>query len=113
VRTLNQTKNTIIAETTEVADSVLSRLKGLLGRKDLPKGQGLVITDCRSIHMLFMRFAIDVVFVNKDNAVIGLVKNIKPFCFSPYFLRTAFCIELPAGTIDATSTALGDHILLD
>ncbi len=112
MRIINQTRNAVIAEQAEVADTALSRLKGLLGRESLPAGQGLVITDCRSIHMLFMRFAIDVIFVDRKDKAIGLVRNIKPFRFSPYFWRAAYCIELPPGTIDAASTALGDTVLL-
>jgi uncharacterized membrane protein (UPF0127 family) len=77
VRITNQTKNTLIAERAQLADTVVSRLVGLLNRVSLSQEEGLVITECRQIHMFFMRFAIDVIFVNKDNEV--LVRNIKPF----------------------------------
>ena len=110
MKIVNQSNNNILAQNAQLADTVISRLVGLLNRARLNSGEGLVITQCRSIHMFFMRFAIDVVFVDKNNAVIGLVKNIKPFMMSPYFFRSSYVIELPPGTIDASQTRLGDIV---
>jgi len=113
VRIINQTKNTLIAERAQLADTIVSRLVGLLNRGSLSPEEGLVITECRQIHMLFMRFAIDVIFVNKDNKVLGLVKNIKPFQISPYFFRAKKAIELPVGVIVSSRTEKGDTLLLE
>jgi uncharacterized membrane protein (UPF0127 family) len=113
IRTINKTKNTVIAQETEVADTAFSRLKGLLGRDNLPAGCGLVITQCRSIHMFFMRFGIDVIFVDRKNRVVGTVKRIKPFALSPYFWRATKAIELPEGVIDGTRTAVGDEVVVE
>ena len=108
MKIINSTKNTTVCEQVELADSAWSRLVGLLGRDSLPDGHGLVITQCRSIHMFFMRFAIDVVFVDKDNKAIGIVKRIRPFGHSPYYFRASAAIELPAGGIDKSRTEKGD-----
>ena len=108
MRIINQTKKTIIAEEALWADTVISRLVGLLSRTSLSSNEALVITECRSIHMFFMRFSIDVIFVNKENKVVGLVKNIKPFQMSPYFIRAKKAIELPVGGIDSSRTEKGD-----
>src|SRR3989338_5126053 len=92
MRIINKTKNTVIAPKAQLADTAFSRLKGLLGRDGLCPGEALIITQCRSIHMFFMRFAIDVVFVDKKNRVVGTVKRIKPFLMSPYFWRATAAI---------------------
>ena len=111
MRIINQTKKQIISENARLADTALSRVIGLLNRGSLSAGEGLVITQCRSIHMFFMKFSIDVIFVDRKNAVIGLVKRIQPFCMSPYFWRASCAIELPAGAIDATQTVIGDTVV--
>ena len=103
----------MIAESAETADTILFRLVGLLGRDDLPVGRGLVITQARSIHMFFMRFAIDVIFADKRHVVVGLVENIRPFRMSPYYWRASYCIELPSGTIAATRTQKGDTLKME
>lgn len=110
VKILNTSKNTVIANNVEVADSFFPRMKGLLGRTALADGEGLVITHCQSIHMFFMRFAIDAIFIDRENYVIGLVENIKPFQLSPLFFRARSVIEVPVGTIDQTATAVGDKV---
>ena len=106
----NTTRQTILASRTELADTVFSRLQGLLGRNSLPEQHALIITQCRSIHMFFMRFAIDAVFVDRQHKVVGLVENLKPFQMSPYFFRASYVIELPVGTIRETRTSLHDTI---
>ncbi len=92
------------------ADTSLARMKGLLGRHALKQGEGLIIRPCQSVHMFFMRFSIDVIFVDKVNIVVGLCPNLRPFNLSPIFWKSACAIELPAGTIERTSTAVGDQI---
>lgn len=88
----------------------MSRLKGLLGRDAIGPQEAMVITQCRSIHMFFMKFSIDVIFVDRKRRVVGLVKRIKPFLMSPYFWRATAAIELPEGMIDGTQTHVGDEV---
>ena len=95
-----------------MADSIFARMKGLLGRKELKSGQALVLKPCDSVHTFFMQFAIDVLFVDKHNKVVGAASNLLPFRLSPLFFRAAYAIELPAGVISSTATAKGDSILL-
>lgn len=106
----NLTQSTTLATTVTIADNPVSRMKGLLGRPNLPQGHALVIMPCNSVHMLFMQFAIDVVFLDNENKVVGLCEYLKPFQFSPIFWNSACAIELPAGTIKLTSTALGNYL---
>jgi len=93
-----------------VADNLLKRMKGLLGRRDLPVGEALWIKPCMSIHMFFMKFPIDVVFLSKRNSVIATVKNIQPNRMTRLYLKAASVLELPAGIIEATLTEVGDEI---
>ncbi|MFA5059291.1 MAG: DUF192 domain-containing protein [Candidatus Omnitrophota bacterium] len=110
MKIINTTRQTVIADQVAIADTPLSRMIGLLNRKQILPSEALVIESCNSIHMFFMRFSIDVIFVGKDNSVVGLVKNIKPFSLSPIFWKAQRAIELPAGTIQASGTCLGDSI---
>ncbi len=110
---INTTKSVTIAQSGVMADTFFSRMIGLLSRKALEKGEALVITRCQSIHMLFMRFSIDAIFVDKNNCVVGLVKAIKPFQLSRIFLKASYVIEAPTGTIVQTETDLGDKIKIE
>jgi len=96
-----------------VANTPFKRMKGLLDRKELKKGQALVLKPCNSIHTFFMRFRIDVLFVAKDNAVIEAIPNIRPFRLTYIYFNAALAIELPTGTIQSSSTSKGDSILLE
>ena len=113
MKILNYTKNTILAKEARLADTFVSRMIGLLDRPNISKGEALVITQCQSIHMFFMRFAIDVVFANKDNQIVGLVENIQPFRLSPIFFKASYAIELAPGVIVDSKTAIGDRISLE
>ncbi len=106
----NITQQTVLATRAARADTPASRLKGLLGRGSIDPDEALVISDCRSIHMMFMRFAIDVVFTDRNGTVVGCVERIPPFRLSPYFWRAFFAIELPPGRIAESRTRRGDRI---
>ena len=107
---LNLTRKTTIASHVEMADTFFKRMQGLLGRASLGAGEALIITHCQSVHMLWMKFAIDVIFIDQQNKVVGLTARIKPFKFSPIFWKSSCAIELPAGTIETTNTQMGDEI---
>jgi len=104
----NKTQRTVLARQAFVANNFLKRSIGLLGRERLDADEALIIPQCQAIHMFFMRFPIDVVFVDRKHHVVGLVHKIKPFCMSPLFWKAYFAIELPAGTIERTKTVKGD-----
>lgn len=112
MKIINKTNNNIIADEAVIANTPLKRMKGLLGEKELAQGKALVLDPCNSIHMLFMRFAIDVLFVDKNNRVVKAISSIKPFHFSPIYLKSKLAIELPADTISSTLTKEGDTILI-
>ena len=95
----------------EVANNFLTRLKGLLGTKQLGTGKGLVIRPCNSIHTFGMNYDIDVLFVDAGDNVIKVINNMPPSRYS-MCLKSSYVIELPAGTIEATGTIVGDKISL-
>src|SRR5688500_20399255 len=77
--TLRREDGRVVAESVIVADSTMRRLRGLLGRGDLPSGHGVLLRPAWSIHTAFMRFPIDVVFLDPDQVVIRIVPNLTPF----------------------------------
>jgi uncharacterized membrane protein (UPF0127 family) len=107
--TLRREDGRVVAESVTVADSTMRRLRGLLGRGDLPSGQGILLRPAWSIHTAFMRFPIDVVFLDADQVVIKIVPRLPPF-------KTASCrgarevVELRAGECDRRGLSLGDRV---
>ena len=84
-----------------------------MGRKDLKYSEAMVIKPCNAIHTFFMSFSIDVLFVNKYNKVVKIIVNMPAFRLSPICFKSQFVVELPAGTIQATQTTLGDQIAIE
>ncbi|MBP7215872.1 MAG: DUF192 domain-containing protein [Candidatus Omnitrophica bacterium] len=104
----NLTKNTVLATNAFVAKSFFTRLKGLLGRKQLPQNEALIIQPCNAIHTFFMRFSIDVVFLDKNDVVIKVIHALKPFRITATYFKASKVIELPSGVLQATSTTESD-----
>ena len=104
---LNQTRNTVLATHLDLADSPRAREKGLLGRDHLPPGEGLWIVPCQAIHMFFMRFSIDLVYIDRKKRVRKVRSSVAPWrvsaCFSAHSV-----LELPDGTVRDTRTRCGD-----
>jgi len=100
----------MIASHARIANSFITRLVGLLKTPSLAAGEGLYIAPCTQIHMFGMKYAIDVVFMDKQGQVVGLCQKIEPGQISPLFSRAFSCIEIPPGTISATRTETGDLV---
>lgn len=109
---LNQTRQTVVADTVQMATSFLTRLVGLMGRPDLPKGHGLWIMPCNDIHSCFMRFEFDALFLDKSHQVLYIVERMKPWRISKIVRGGKTVLELPAGTIAASKTQIGDQLAL-
>jgi hypothetical protein len=105
---INSTKNTVITNTVELANTFLKRLKGLLGRSHLPEKHGILIYPCNQIHSFFMKFPFDAVFLTRDNRVIFFMEDIKPGEIGPLIPKAYSVLELPAGTVRKTKTEYGD-----
>ncbi|MDP4092478.1 MAG: DUF192 domain-containing protein [Bacillota bacterium] len=110
MKIVNLTRNKSLADNCIHADSFLSRFKGLMLKKNISPGSGLLIKPCSSIHMFFMRFSIDVIFIDRDNVIIHTMSGIKPWHVSPFIKGSKSVLELPEGTIVITGTNKGDKI---
>lgn len=95
------------------ANTFFQRLKGLMFRKAPLVGEGLWIIPCNSIHMCFMKFPIDVVFLCKNVQVVKLVRGIKPWRFVAPVKGTHSALELPEGAIDELKLQLGQKIKIE
>lgn len=105
---INKTRGMVVAKRVSVANTFFSRMRGLIGKSFLANDEALVITKCTSIHMFFMRFPIDAIFVDSDNQVVGIVSGIKPFQLSKIYWKASFVIEIAAGVISVSKTGVGD-----
>ena len=113
VRVYNCSRDVLLGDRVEVADTFLSRLLGLMFRARLADGGGLILDPCNSIHMLFMRFPIDVIFLDSGGIVVGLLRAIAPWRVSGIYWNAVKAVELPAGVIDASGTEEGDTIAIE
>jgi hypothetical protein len=93
----------------EVAESAAMRNKGLLGRKQLAPGEGLWISPCEAVHTFWMKFPIDLVYLDRKNRIRKLVSTVPPWRLSAC-LRAHSVLELPSGTIRETQTQPGDTL---
>jgi uncharacterized protein len=109
-RIANQTRGGLLASQAELADTFLKRGLGLMGRRSLPEGGGLILYPNNNIHMFFMRFAIDVLFVDRDDRIVGLRHSFKPWRPFAAALAARYTIELPAGLLASTQTEIGDKL---
>lgn len=135
VRLINQTQGRVLCEHCEIADNLVTRIKGLLGRASLAENAGLLITPCPSVHMIGMKFAIDVLFLTRENRVTDWVENL-PAGFHFYVAKPRSvdvgvqfneppipapeggtqigkpfaALELPAGAIARSGAQVGDEI---
>ena len=112
VRVENVTRGTVVAERVRVARSSRDRTVGLLGRDGLPDDEGLWIERSPSIHMFFMRFAIDAVFVGSDGRVTKVVPDLRPWRVVWWARGARDCLELAAGAAGRSATQPGDELRL-
>jgi uncharacterized membrane protein (UPF0127 family) len=109
---VNCTRSTTLATQLETAATSAARNKGLLGRQSLGIGHGLWIVPCQSVHTATMRFAIDLVYLDRRLRVRKVVARVVPWRIS-LCLPAHSVIELPAGTIAATQTRRGDQLAFE
>lgn len=106
----NTTRGTILAQESENAVTHIRRGIGLMGRRGLPEGGGLIIQPCNSIVCFFMRFPIDVLFIDANDHVCHLYRGMRPWRTSRIVRASKFVIELPAGSLERTDTVLNDEV---
>ncbi len=104
------TTNRILAGDLAVAETFFTRLKGLLGKTSLTETEGLWIKPCKGVHTFGMRFPIDVVFLNRDNRVVEIIRALQPNQMTRLYQDASSVIELPAGTLDSSETVIGNEV---
>ena len=113
VRIDNLTRGTSVAERCRVAGSLGERTVGLLATPSLAAGEGLLIERTQSIHMFFMRYPIDVVFVDREARVTRTVAELRPWRVVWWARGARDCLELPVGVLAASGTAAGDQLAVE
>lgn len=113
IRATNRTRGTVLCDRLESAGGLAGQSRGLLGRDGLASGSGMLFVSSLPLmwmHMFFMRFPIDIVFLNRKGRVLHICHQLRPWHLSPIVLRARKALELPAGAAAATSTETGDFI---
>jgi uncharacterized protein len=100
----------VLASEGQIARDLSSRSKALLGRTGLKDSEALLITPCNSIHTFFMHFSIDVAFLDKNNRVVRIVKDIRPWRLESCHFIAKSTLEMSAGGIDKVDIKVGDLI---
>lgn len=112
LRVRNQTRDTILADRADIADTAAARNRGLLKRTGLDHGEGLWIVPCEGVHTVGMKFPIDVVFLSKKKKVLKIRRDMRKWRMA-VCLRGHSVLELPAGMCDAAQTVVGDQLEFD
>jgi len=101
-----------LARQVEQADTFWARLKGLMFRRNIPGGQALLLDPCPQIHTCFMRFEIDVVFLDKQNRVVAVQERVKPWRMSKFYRHSRRTLELGGGTLQGR-VQVGDELIFN
>lgn len=107
---LRREDGTIVCERCVLADTALTRMRGLLGRRDLPSGEGIWLKPASSVHMAFMRFAIDAVFLDSEMRVTKIAEDLKPWRLAGS-RGAKSVVELPAGESKRRGLSAGDRLI--
>ena len=108
----NHTRNTVLGDAVELADTSETRRVGLLKHERLEPGSGLWIVPCESVHMFFMKFPIDLVYLDKQRKV-RKVRHAVPAWRLSACLTAHSILELPAGTAEKSGTLPGDELVME
>lgn len=113
LRVHNATRDRLLASQGIEASTFRQRFIGLMGRKELPLGEGLLIRPCNSIHTFFMRIAIDAAFLDRDDRIVKRYDALPPWRATAVHFKAVAVLELPAGTLLASGTQEGDLLRLE
>lgn len=105
--------NTNSKITVRVADTFWTRLVGLMMQKPLPPATGLLITPCNSIHMCFMRFAIDAIYLDKQGKVLKIIRNLRPWIGISACWQAHSTLEMTAGEADQLGCEVNQMIRME
>jgi len=112
VRAWNVSRDSLLGDRIRVANTHWTRLRGMLGRPNLDPGEGLLLDPCQSVHMYWMRYALDVAFLAEDGAVVAVYNELQPSRLSGRHKDAVRALELRAGMLEQSGTQVGDRIEL-
>jgi uncharacterized protein len=107
---LRREDGSIVCERCVQADTALARMRGLLGRRELPSGEGILLKPASSVHMAFMRFPIDALFLDRDLRVVKIASDLKPWRAAGSRGAKAV-LEIPAGEAGRRGLSVGDRLV--
>lgn len=108
MRIMNRTRGTVLGTDVVLADTWWGRLRGFLARPRPAQGEGILLSPCGAVHTFGMRFDLDVIFLDAAGDILALEENMAPWRTSPRVAGSRYVLEVPAGTVQATGTAVGD-----
>ena len=100
----------IVCERCVLADTALTRMRGLLGRRSLPSGEGILLKPASSVHMAFMRFPIDAVFLDRELRIVKIADDLRPWRAAGSRGAKAV-LEIPAGEAGRRGVRVGDRLV--
>ena len=110
LRVENESRQVLLVDKGRVANNFFTRLRGLVGVKQLAAGDGLLIQPCNQVHCMFMSIPIDVLYIGKDGRVLAIDAAMRPWAMGRMVRGAKSVLELPAGTAAATDTTVGDQL---
>lgn len=110
LRVENVSRNNFLVNKGRAARNPWTRLKGLIGVRQLAEGDGLLITRCKGVHCMFMSIPIDVIYVNKQDQVVAIDEAMQPWAIGRIRRNSHYVLELPAGAAARTGTVAGDQL---
>jgi len=110
LRVVNADRGAVLGTRIALADRWLARLRGLLGRPEPAAGEGLLLVPCGSVHMLGMRYPIDVALLDAERRVVSIHPALRPGWHMAASHGARYALELPSGTLAASGTAPGDRL---
>jgi len=113
IKVVNATRGTTLLAQGRLADNFFTRLRGLIGVKELAPGTGILIRPCNGVHCMFMSIPIDVIYLDKNDQVIALDRAMKPWAIGKIYRSSAYVVEGPVGMIDASGTVVGDQVRVE
>jgi uncharacterized membrane protein (UPF0127 family) len=105
------TRNRALFQEVDLANTFIKRFKGWMGKSNVSDGEGLLLLPCKSVHTCFMRFNIDVLFIDSAGKVVHMIEQMKPWRFSPVVKKAAAVLEITGGSIATQGIKLGDQII--
>jgi uncharacterized membrane protein (UPF0127 family) len=111
LQVVNADRGTALGSRIALASRWGQRLRGLLGRPGPGPGEGVLLAPCRSVHMIGMRYPIDVAFLDRDGRAVALYPGLRPGFRTAGHRRARYALELRAGALAASATAIGDRLV--